>query len=174
MSHALQTEPLIVTLKLDEPAFIHLDALRQRHFPPERNFLAAHITLFHALPGDQEAAICATLQAQAAATPVIPLTLPTVRCLGRGVALTVDSPALLELRRRLATTWANWLTPQDRQRYQPHVTIQNKVAPGIARALYDQLRLTWTGMTAQGTGLLLWRYRGGPWESIADLPFLLP
>ena len=45
--------PLILTLKLDQASFTRLDALRQAHFPPERNWLSAHLTLFHHLPGDQ-------------------------------------------------------------------------------------------------------------------------
>jgi len=164
--------PLILTLKLDASAFARLDALRQAHFPPERNFLSAHITLFHALPGDQEAAIRQTLQSICAATPVIPLAFPTVRSLGRGVAIRVESPPLLlDLRRRLATTWHDWLGAQDRQRYQPHVTIQNKVTAEVARHLYAQLTATWGAFRGQGEGLLLWRYRGGPWEQVADFPF---
>jgi hypothetical protein len=50
-----------LTLKLDQIAFAVLDDLRAQHFPREWNFLPAHVTLFHALPGDQEQAIAATL-----------------------------------------------------------------------------------------------------------------
>ena len=171
MSQPFQPEPFILTLKMDAAAFARLDALRQAHFPPERNFLSAHITLFHALPGDQEAAIRATLAALCAATPMFTLSLPTVRFLGRGVAINVGSPALLTLRGRLAQQWHDWLSAQDRQRYQPHVTIQNKVAPAVARALYDQLSQNWPPLTAQGEGLLLWRYQGGPWAFVAEFPF---
>jgi 2'-5' RNA ligase len=163
--------PLILTLKLDANAFARLDALRQAHFPPERNFLSAHITLFHALPGVQEVAIRQTLQTISAATPVISLAFPTVRSLGRGVAITVESPALLDLRRQLATTWHDWLGAQDRQRYQPHVTIQNKVTGVVARQLYEKLVASWQPFSGQGEGLLLWRYRGGPWERVIEIPF---
>ncbi len=162
---------LILTLKLDPVAFATLDALRQQHFPPERNFLSAHITLFHALPPDQEVEIRAELAACCATTPTLPLTLPSLRFLGRGVALTVESPALLELRRQLALAWQPWLSAQDRQRYQPHVTIQNKVMPEVARLLYEELRQTWQPLTAQGEGLLLWRYLGGPWEEVGEFLF---
>lgn len=163
--------PLILTLKLDKSTFAQLDALRQAHFPPERNFLSAHITLFHALPGEQEEDIRTTLAALCAATPVLPLTLPSVRFLGRGVAINVESPALLALRGHLALQWSAWLSAQDRQRYQPHVTVQNKVTAVVARALYEELRATWSTLTAQGEGLLLWRYQGGPWEFVAEFPF---
>lgn len=164
--------PFILTLNLDTITFARLDALRQAHFPPERNFLSAHITLFHALPGGQEAAIRQTLQTISAATPIIPLTFPTVRSLGRGVAVVVKSSPLLDLRRQLATTWHDWLGAQDRQRYQPHVTIQNKVTGVVARQLYEQLAASWQPFSGQGEGLSLWRYQGGPWESVAEFPFL--
>lgn len=162
---------LILTLKLDPVAFATLDALRQQYFPPERNFLSAHITLFHALPPDQEAAIQVELEALCATTPTMPLTLPTVRFLGRGVAVTVESPALLDLRRQLALAWQPWLSAQDQQRYQPHVTIQNKMTPEVARLLYEELRQTWCPLTAQGEGLLLWHYLGGPWERMGEFAF---
>ncbi len=171
MSQSAVAPPLILTLKIDDTTFTQLDGLRQAHFPPERNFLAAHITLFHALPGDQVEAICTTLQTSCAATPAIALALPGVRFLGRGVAVMVESPRLLALRGELAECWQDWLTPQDRQRYQPHVTIQNKVDPTVARNLYEQLTVTWQPLTGTGDGLLLWRYLGGPWEEVAMLPF---
>jgi 2'-5' RNA ligase len=163
--------PFILTLQFDATTFARLDALRQAHFPPERNFLPAHITLFHALPGDQEVAIRQTLQTISAATPIIPLAFPSVRSLGRGVAITVASPALLALRQQLATTWPEWLGAQDRQRYQPHVTVQNKVTTEAARQLYEQLAASWQPVAGQGEGLLLWRYRGGPWEQVMTFPF---
>ena len=43
--------PLVLTLVLDAQSFAFFDGLRRRHFPPERNVIAAHLTLFHALPG---------------------------------------------------------------------------------------------------------------------------
>ena len=42
--------PLILTLRLDPESQARFDALRRAHFPPERNLLGAHVTLFHALP----------------------------------------------------------------------------------------------------------------------------
>ncbi len=51
------TAPLILTLQLDERSFAFFDEQRRRYFPKERNFIPAHLTLFHALPGEQLAAI---------------------------------------------------------------------------------------------------------------------
>jgi hypothetical protein len=50
-------QPLILTLALDGEAFAFFDGLRRAHFPPERNVVPAHVTLFHALPGEQRPAI---------------------------------------------------------------------------------------------------------------------
>lgn len=163
--------PLIVSLKLDAQSFAALNALRQTHFPPERNFLPAHLTLFHALPDAQEIAVRATLAAACAETPALGLLFPRLRSLGRGVAVEVDAPELIALRRQLAAAWTDWLTPQDRQGFRPHVTIQNKVAPDEARQLYGQLAPAWHLDDGRGEGVLLWRYLGGPWELVEEFSF---
>ena len=157
--------PLILTLRLDEPSFERFDALRRRHFPPERNFIPAHLTLFHHLPGEREGEIAAHLRAVTEPAPPLTLAVTGLRLLGRGVAFALESDGLTALRGRLAREWADVLTPQDRQTFRPHVTIQNKVAPEAARALHEGLALDFVPFTVQGTGLLLWRYRGGPWEA---------
>ncbi len=54
--------PLIVAAALDEGAFAWFEDLRQTHFPPSRNQVPAHLTLFHALPGEQEAFIAEALK----------------------------------------------------------------------------------------------------------------
>jgi hypothetical protein len=153
--------PLILTLKLEQPTFEHLDALRRAHFPPERNVIPAHLTLFHRLPGEQEAAIRETLRLLCATTPVLPLRFLSLRFLGRGVAVEVESAELIALRRQLASVWSGWLSAQDRQGYCPHITIQNKVAPEQERELSAALTARWKPFEAAGEGLLLWRYL--PW-----------
>lgn len=163
--------PLILTLAFDPDTFARLDALRRRHFPPARNLVPAHVTLFHALPGGAEADIRDELRAVAAPHPPMPVRFPGVRSLGRGVAVTVEAPDLARLRGRLATAWVRWLTPQDRQPYRPHVTVQNKVTPAEARAVLDELAAGWEAFAGTGTGLLLWEYHGGPWELAEEVPF---
>jgi len=164
-------DAFILTLALDAAAFATLDGLRRTHFPPERNFIPAHITLFHALPGAEEPAIRRELLAACAETEPFALALTAPRFTGRGVALLVEAPELLALRRRLAAAWAPWLGAQDRQGYRPHVTVQNKVAADVGRALYTDLSATWRPLAARGEGLLLWRYLGGPWEPLGQFPF---
>ncbi|PHK95833.1 phosphoesterase HXTX [Pseudoroseomonas rhizosphaerae] len=163
--------PLILSLALDPASQARLGQLRQAHFPPARNHLPAHLTLFHALPGAALPEVGARLAALAAATAPMPLRFAGWRGLGRGVACAVASPPLLALRAGLAGEWRDWLTPQDRQGFRPHVTVQNKVAPEAARALLTLLEARvppWAGL---GRGLLLWHYRGGPWEAAGEFPF---
>jgi 2'-5' RNA ligase len=162
----------IVTLRLDDESFAAFDALRRRHFPAERNFLAAHVTLFHQLPEDDDAAVPPMLANAAAATAAFPLEFVGPRSLGRGVAFDVRSQALLRLRRRLADAFEPWLTRQDAQGFRPHVTVQNKATAEAARELLAVLTAaTDTPRTGQAEGLLLWRYAGGPWDAVDAFAF---
>lgn len=163
--------PYILTLKLDRVAFELLNQWRQQYFPPARNFLPAHVTLFHALPGEQGGKIRQVLSPLCSDSSPLPLSCPTLRFLGRGVAVEVECPELVMLRRRLAAAWQPWLSNQDRQGYRPHVTIQNKVGPNEARHLYERLMTTWKPFSGWGEGLLLWRYLGGPWELVDEFHF---
>jgi 2'-5' RNA ligase len=163
--------PLILTLGLDPSSFEVLNALRKEHFPPERNFLDAHVTLFHKLPGEQEDSLKTTLASLANSTSVFNLNFSTLRFLGKGVAVNVESTELLELRKKLVAAWVQWLEAQDKQSFKPHVTIQNKVSTEEARVVLEHLSKDWISFSGRGTGLLLWRYLGGPWELVEKFPF---
>ena len=165
------TPPSVLTLKFDQAVFDYLDGLRRQYFPPGRNLVPAHTTLFHALPGDQEPVIRQMLRAECAESRALSLQFPKLRFLGRGVAVEVTCPELITLRGRLAKAWGVWLRPQDRQGYRPHVTIQNKAIPDEARVLHDRLAATWEPFDGRGEGLMLWRYLGGPWELAGEFPF---
>jgi 2'-5' RNA ligase len=160
----------VVTLLLDDDAQGRFDRLRAEHFPPERNHLSAHVTLFHALPGEHLAEVSAGLRA-AAERKSFEVEVTGLRFLGRGVAYTLRSAELADLRDGLAAAWEPWLTPQDRQRHAPHVTVQNKVDPAVARALHDRLSAEFTPWSARARGIGLWRYLGGPWEPVTEHPF---
>jgi 2'-5' RNA ligase len=162
---------LIVTLKLDTSTFAEVDALRKQYFPPERNFIPAHVTLFHALPEVEEKAIVEGLHRVCAVTPRMSLELSTLRFLGRGVAIECCSLELQKLRQVLSSAWHDWLIPQDRQSYRPHITIQNKVPPDTARQLYEHMTQTWHPLEAAGEGLWLWRYENGPWSLVEEFNF---
>ncbi|MGO4388390.1 2'-5' RNA ligase family protein [Microvirga sp. 2YAF29] len=163
--------PLILTLALDERSFAFFDEQRRRYFPPARNFIPAHLTLFHHLPGAHPGKIEDTVETTIAARNSFSLSVTGLRSLGRGVAYSLQSQELAELRRDLAAEWAQWLTPQDRQKHQPHVTIQNNVEPVAARALLTTLSEPFEPFSVVGTGLDLWWYRGGPWEKVREFRF---
>jgi hypothetical protein len=167
----MNAPPLILTLALDEASFARFDALRRRHFPSARNFIPAHLTLFHHLPGVEERRVLEDLRAECAACAPFDLAVTGLRSLGRGVAFTLESRDLGALRSGLVRRWEPWLGPQDRQKHQPHVTVQNKADPGEARALLEALRAGFTPFAVRGEGLHLWRYRGGPWEAAATVAF---
>lgn len=157
------TAPLIVTLALESEAQERFGSLRRQHFPVERNHLGAHVTLFHHLPGDELEAVRADLE-RACDTSAFDVSVTEVRFLGRGVAYGLSSPELAALRASLATAWDHWLTPQDRQSYRPHITVQNKVTPERSRELHTQLAAHFVPETVGAVGLDLWHYLGGPWQ----------
>lgn len=165
------SEPLILTLKMDERSQECFDRLRALHFPPERNFLRAHLTLFHKLPGEREAEISADLREVCRDQQPLTLTATGLRSLGRGVAYELSSPELAALRRELARKWESWLGAQDRQGFRPHVTVQNKVSPERARTLREELQEGFSPFEVGGVGLSLWRYLGGPWEPVEPYHF---
>jgi len=169
--HTTDDRPLILTLLLDESAQAALNRLRTAHFPAGRNHLAAHLTLFHKLPGLEIEVIRADLDEVTRAFRPIAMAAKRPITLGKGVAIQLDAPGLLTVRAELRRRWEPWLSPQDLQRHRPHVTIQNKVAPEQARALHRELSTTFASFPIVGIGLGLWRYLGGPWESLAKYPF---
>lgn len=162
--------PLIVTAELPGALQSRADQLRAAHFPPERNYLRAHVTLFHALPPMVEGELKDALAFEARAAPVR-ARLEGVMNLGRGTALRLSSPAMLDLRERLADRFHGLLTPQDQQAPRLHVTIQNKVAPSVAKALQATLAPTMEPRDFAFAGLALHRYCGGPWETVHRWPF---
>ena len=162
--------PLILALALDAADQERLDDLRRRYFPPERNQLAAHVTMFHQLPGEELRTVLEQVR-EACRRPPPAVRVAGVRSLGRGAALVLEGPELLELRAGLAAAFAPWLTRQDAQRWNPHVTVQNFVDPAVARALVADLTAGFEPWTLSATGVAVHRYLGGPWEEVGVEPF---
>jgi 2'-5' RNA ligase len=163
--------PLILTAMPEPRAQAHFQAMRDRHFPPERNIVPAHLTLFHHLPGSQRSDIEARLKTLARLTPPLDAEVAGVRSLGGGTAYDIRCDGLLDVRAELAHAWATLLIPQDRQGFRPHITIQNKVRGGVARALRVSLAADLAPWRFRILCLTLWRYLGGPWERLRDFPF---
>ncbi|WP_420136321.1 2'-5' RNA ligase family protein [Sphingomonas sp.] len=160
------TAPLIVSALFGAADFAWLDGLRRAHFPPERNQLSAHLTLFHHLPPSVEEELKHRLS-EAARRPRPKAEAIGVMNLGRGVAIRISSPDLSAIREDLAQAFASLLTPQDAVGWRPHVTIQNKVGAPEAKALHAALESGFRQCFVQIDGLAAWRYRGGPWEPLS-------
>ncbi len=165
MSH-----PLIVTAEFGATDFAFFEAERRAHFPPERNILAAHLTLFHALPPSVEPELRRRL-AVLADRPAPAATIAGLRSLGSGVAYTIVSDGLDMLRDELAEAFAGCLTSQDAQGWRAHVTIQNKVDPRVARELLAEKERHFRPRPVGLAGVALHRYRAGPWDFIQRWQF---
>lgn len=157
--------PLIVTAELGPDDFRRLDALRTRHYPPERNRVPAHLTLFHALPPSAEREVRQLLgRLTSAPPPRAQLAGPME--LGGGVAFRVVSDDLDLLREEIARAMHGLLTAQDSGGWVPHVTVQNKVDPSVAKALKRSLEATFEPAPLRIAGLGLHLYLGGPWDTL--------
>ena len=157
-------QPLILTAKLADDDLEHFDRLRKTHFPPNRNVLRAHLTMFHRLPGEYVERIGEHLAEVATGHQDFLAQVAGIRHLGAGVAFTISSQELWDIRARLRLAFAPWLGGQDMQKWQPHITIQNKVSKDRADRLYQQLRATFQPHTIEITGVDLWKYLNGPWQ----------
>jgi len=173
MKHAAMTPTaLIVTLQMDPRAATRFTRLRQAHFPPERNWLDAHVTLFHALPLEAADEVLRDCAEVAADTAAFALRVERVHFLGFGVAFALGSEPALLLRQSLARRWAPLLGRQDQGWRGPlHVTVQNKVDPAVARRLQAELESGFEPHDIGAVGLQVWHYVGGPWRPVATFPF---
>lgn len=151
---------LIVTAELGDRDHSWLDRLRRSHYPPDRNRLPAHLTMFHALPPSTEDELRNRLSTFAeGARPLA------------SIAFRVVSPDLDAIRAELSRELIGLLSAQDAGGWRPHVTIQNKVAPRVAKALINELEREFRSRPLIVKGLGLHRYMDGPWEGIAVYPF---
>jgi 2'-5' RNA ligase len=163
--------PIIMTLQMDDASAAHFSALRRAHFPPEQNFLDAHITLFHHLPSKEVHRLkqdCAQTTQQ---THPFCMEVTGLRMLGNGVAYSLQSIEAAQLRTQCSEKWQQWLGRQDQQHWNPHITVQNKVPAEKAKALHAQLSQEFTPSSITVTGTALWWYRGGPWELMEEFVF---
>ena len=160
-------QPLVVTLALPDDVQERFDAERARWFPAGRTAVGAHVTLFHAVPGELVDQVTDDLREQAGAPFAVRVA--RVMPLGRGAAYAVESDELVRRHRALQEQWWSHLTRQDRQTLRAHVTVQNKVEPAEARRTLDALRAGFVPVDVDALGFDLWRYDGGPWTHLARL-----
>ena len=163
--------PLILTAELPPDLHRRYTDLRTAHFPPERNYLEAHVTLFHALPAQCEDELRRYLARLTGEIAPVRGQVEGLMPLGGGTAIKLSSPDMLALRDEIAEYFRGMLTNQDQHRPRLHVTIQNKVTGKEAQALQAQLAGTIEPRPFTFPGLALHAYRGGPWEFIRRFAF---
>lgn len=162
--------PLIVTAELGAHDQAWFDQLRRAHYPPERNQVPVHLTIFRSLPPSAEREVRTALS-RAGAEAAPRASVEGLMDFGGGVAFRIVSPELDRIREDLADFFHGLLSVQDAGGWRPHITIQNKVATREARALLARLRAEFQPRSLAIAGLGLHRYAGGRWERIAVYAF---
>ena len=165
----MQTEPLILTILLEEKAHEYFTGLREQHFPKYCNFLEAHLTLFHRLPSNKKK-ISEVLK-EITKKPEMLLDVSAVKSIGNGVAFEIKSAALMQLHQYLQQQFSPRLTTQDRKKLWPHITIQNKVTAYKASQTLAQVQADFKPFSIRSIGIGSWLYKDGPWEKKADYFF---
>lgn len=170
-SNPPQLAPFIVTGELPVDVFAWANGLRAEHFPPERNVLKAHVTLFHSFAPSLREELPRFLARMAGefASPGAELT--GLMDLGGGTALAIRSPGLLAVRQLIADHFWDMLTMQDQGGKKLHITVQNKVPRSEAVALQAALASRLLPRRFAFTGLGLHRYRGPHWEALNTWKF---
>ena len=160
---------LIVAAELGGEDFAWLEALRRAHYPPDRNRVPAHLTIFRALPPSAETEVRSRL-ARFAHERAPKARIEGLMDLGGGVAFRIASPDLDRIRSELARDLHGLLSAQDDAGWRPHVTIQNKVAPKISRVLIAALARDFRPRPLVIRGFGLHRHVGGAWETLGVYP----
>ena len=163
---------LIIAAEIAPADFSWLEGLRRAYYPLERNQVSAHLTIFHALPPSAERELRARLS-KIVRQEAPRASIEGLMDLGDGVAFRVVSPDLDRIRDELASDLIGLLGAQDRGGWRPHITIQNKVSPKLARALKQSLEGTFRPRPLLISGLELYRYLDGPWDRLGTYKFRL-
>lgn len=156
----------VVTLAFDPVLQDRLERERRQHFPPERNIVPAHVSLFHHLPAEAGPEMRAILATACAGFAPMPATVTGVMSLGKGTAYRMQIDGRLHA--MLASAWHGMLRAQDRQAWRPHVTIQNKVTADAARSLHAGLSAGFMPFGGHAVAVRIWHYLGGPWELVEE------
>jgi hypothetical protein len=159
-------QPFIVTAELPVDVFSWANGLRCQHFPPERNHLAAHVTLFHAFAPSLRSELHGVLVRLAREHAPPPARIEGTMDLGSGTALAVRSPGMLALRAEIAEHFHGALTAQDQGEPRLHITIQNKVTRAEATALQTELAITLRPRRFVFTGFGLQLYLNPKWQQL--------
>ncbi|WWC95617.1 hypothetical protein V866_002482 [Kwoniella sp. B9012] len=186
--------PIILTLRLDKATHKLLTDLRSKYFPPHRNFLTAHVTLFHAIPAHRLNELDDQLNSICSSRTGWDVFFGEPEKMGnRGVYLIVrerPSSTVERIHQQLLTDLKRGikgdkdkLTNQDLQTMRkPHVTILNKASnEEQVDTCLKEVKEFFDGLKTDGrkegqhkgraVGFELWEYLGGPWKSIKQYSF---
>ena len=163
MTETTMSQPLILTLQLDPFAQTFYENLRRRHFPPERNLIPAHLTLFHQLPDkDSTYTTVRELARIHSGPPARPQHSPVDRA-RRCHLLPIRTTRLTPLR-SLARIQGSTHSPgppalPTAHRHPKQGRSRNRIGYALrARCPFVA--------PPNGIGLTLWRYLGGPWKHL--------
>lgn len=167
--------PFILTAALPPGLASFAEGLRRAHYPAEKNHLHAHVTMFHAFAPSLLEELRDFLPRVAGEFAAPQGAVKGVMDLGKGTAIALEAPQLLDLRALIADHFHGSLTAQDLHEPRPHITVQNKVTKDEARALQASLYPALAPWIAMGSftfpALELWHYCGGPWEQVKTCAF---
>ena len=158
--------PFIVTAELPRDVLSWADRLRREYYPPERNKLAAHVTLFHSFAPSLREELRRVLKGLASEFAPPAAAIDSLMPLGTGTALAIHSPGMLAIRERIAEHFHGALTAQDSHAPRLHITIHNKVTPQAAKALQAELSATLEPRVFAFAGLGLHLYCDTHWDSL--------
>ena len=162
-------KPLIVTLKLDEPARTYFNTLREKYYPAHFNYVEAHLTLFHSLPaGEKKIHEALSLFSKRGH---IELTISGLANTRNGISYIISSPELQQMHASLQHAIKEHVKGKDKQELMPHITIQQKVTAFKAGLLYKSLSADFKSFVCYGAGLSTFIYNKGPWIHFADYDF---
>ncbi len=168
-------QPFILTAALPPDLQGWAEGLRRAHFPPERNHLHAHVTMFHSFAPTLLDELLDFIPRITSEFEAPQGNVSGIMDLGKGTAIALKSPSLLALRALIAERFHGSLTEQDLHEPRPHITIQNKVTKSEARALQANLRAEVDVRISAGPfrfpALELHLYKGGPWELVKRSAF---
>ncbi|WP_116108988.1 2'-5' RNA ligase family protein [Lewinella sp. IMCC34191] len=157
--------PMIVTAWIKPEDLDLFNRLRAALFPKERNYLSAHVTLFHHIPSAVRQEFIADCHDQYSGRPPLTMHVKAPFLLGGGVAYSLECEELSRIRAKLREQFAPVLTAQDDRPWnRPHITVQNKVDPGEAKRTLAHLQPRFEPCTIEARGLSFYRYDGGPWH----------
>lgn len=166
-----QDAPIILTAKMGAEDQSFFNKLRDAHFPQERNYLKAHITLFHHLPPTHWREIKNYIIQLMSEYKPPQAHADRLLNLGGGVAFHINSPEMMAIRAMIAERLHGLLIPQDQAKPRLHVTVQNKVKSQEAKILFAQLSASFEVFPIELIGISAYYYRGGPWEEIGHWKF---